>query len=175
MFNVCPRPRMSMGRGNVHCSRQEEPIWMPQVCWENGCPMTTTDPTYEAAMLGRLGMLKYLHEHGFPWSVGMCIAVTVQIVSYLRLFQCQRQQSAYQENYLYAQTTTTWMFSMWVEKRLPWPKATCFMAGSGNGHMDCLLSEPDHQCGTVSTLVVTQMLKYSKGKRSHAEEDTSDA
>jgi len=35
MFNVCPWPRTSFGRGDVHCSRQEEPIWKPQVCfWE---------------------------------------------------------------------------------------------------------------------------------------------
>ncbi|KAL5239972.1 hypothetical protein ACI65C_007382 [Semiaphis heraclei] len=109
---------------------------------ENGCPMTTTDPTYEAAMLGRLDMLKYLHEHGCPWSESMCIDVATGIAEYVKLLQDLQLTHRYRI-YKHKQLLECLVYA-W-KNGCPWPNATC-LAGSGNGRMDCLLSEPDHQC-----------------------------
>jgi len=109
---------------------------------ENGCPMTTTAPVEEAAMLGNFQFFKYLHEHRCPWSEDICISLAIQILKFLQITPVD--STCYEEKIFMHKQQLECLVYAW-KNGCPWPDGTCF-AGSGNGRMDCLVSEPDHDC-----------------------------
>ncbi|KAL5239970.1 hypothetical protein ACI65C_007380 [Semiaphis heraclei] len=134
---------------------------------DSGCPLNPGDPIEEAAYHGHLKCLKYLHQHGCQWTNDTCNYTESQIklsityshlkrpivdefdcedaykdIEITRVPMCKNVEHHHDANYFNEQReclTYAWL------NGAPWDKGTC-SAGSGDGRMDCLSNEPDHNC-----------------------------
>jgi len=134
---------------------------------ENGCPLDTADPTEEAAYYGNLTFLKYLREHGCPWSRHVCgyaesqkhlslerahlerfsgdytsCEDALKDVSINRYPRCENVNHVHSSSLFHEHSEC--LVYAWING-CPWDLGTCSVS-SGDGRMDCLLSEPDHNC-----------------------------
>jgi len=137
---------------------------------DSGCPVNSGNfpgsAVEEAAYLGNLTCLKYLREHGSSWSEKTCDYTATQVESSITYAHMERPIDAADcedalkdikmtgipecRNVYHFHDLTCFneqrecLTYAWMNGA-PWDLGTC-NAGSGDGRMDCLLNEPDHNC-----------------------------
>ncbi|KAL4113524.1 hypothetical protein QTP88_017136 [Uroleucon formosanum] len=141
---------------------------------DNGCPLDTPQPALKAASIGNLTILKYLHERGCPWIAETCTLAAsegdIEYLKHARAKGCPWNTRTLGKPLMYMyevclkfiyRNGCEWDISVCIEAMgkykqpecidyawrngCPLRIGTCY-AGSGDGRMDCLLSEPDHNC-----------------------------
>jgi len=103
--------------------------------------VTSTKPMEEAARLGNLDAMKFLYKHKWPWSTKTCLLAGV---NRLRSLKFKHMKHKYENTTALYKNQGRCLMYAW-KNGCPWPDGTC-SAGKGNGRMDCLRSEPDHEC-----------------------------
>ncbi|KAL4113574.1 hypothetical protein QTP88_017181 [Uroleucon formosanum] len=140
----------------------------------NGCPLNSPQPALEAASIGNLTILKYLHERGCPWIIETCTLAAlrgdIEYLKHARAKGCPWNTRTLGTPLIYMYKVCS---KLMKRIKCKWDNSICSMAigkykqpecieylwrngcplrigtcsaGSGDGRMDCLLFEPDHNC-----------------------------